>query len=78
MLNKAKLRSFMAEHKITNKKLAEELGTNPQYISDLKNKQGINCSIEFLARLIVALNKLADEEITANDLILIERGEEDG
>ncbi len=65
-----KLRAVMADRKITNKALAEELGMNPVSISKLKNNDQLpEIGGEALARLCQAITKLSSTPCTPNDLI---------
>ena len=65
-----KLRAVMADRKITNKALAEELGMNPVSISKLKSNDELpEIGGEALANLCEAITKLSSEPCTPNDLI---------
>ena len=65
-----KLRAVMADRKITNKALAEELGMNPVSISKLKNSDLLpEIGGEALARLCEAMTKLSSKSCTPSDLI---------
>lgn len=65
-----KLRAVMADRKITNKALAQELGMNPVSISKLKNNDQLpEIGGEALAKLCEAITKLSSQTCTPNDLI---------
>ncbi len=65
-----KLRAVMADRKITNKALAEELGMNVVSISRLKqNDQLPEIGGEALAKLCQAITKLSSTTCEPNDLI---------
>lgn len=65
-----KLRAVMADRKITNKALAEELGMNPVSISKLKNNDQLpEIGGDALAKLCGAITKLSSRSCTPNDLI---------
>lgn len=65
-----KLRAVLADRKITNKALAEELGMNPVSISKLKSNDLLpEIGGETLANLCQAISKLSSRECTPNDLI---------
>ncbi len=65
-----KLRMVMADRKITNKALADELGMNPVSISKLKSKDDLpEIGGESLAKLCKAITKLSSIPCTPNDLI---------
>ncbi len=65
-----KLRAVMADRKITNKALAEELGMNAVSISRLKNNDQLpEIGGEALAKLCKAITKLSAITCEPNDLI---------
>ena len=65
-----KLRAVMADRKITNKALAEELGMNPVSISKLKNNDQLpEIGGEALANICQAITKLSYKQCTPDDLI---------
>lgn len=65
-----KLRAVMADRKITNRALAQELGMNPVSISKLKNNDQLpEIGGEALAKLCEAITKLSSQTCTPNDLI---------
>lgn len=65
-----KLRAVMADRKITNKALAEELGMNPVSISKLKNNDQLpEIGGEALANICQAITKLSSRDCTPDDLI---------
>lgn len=65
-----KLRAVMADRKITNKALAQELEMNPVSISKLKNNDQLpEIGGEALAKLCEAITKLSSRTCTPNDLI---------
>jgi putative transcriptional regulator len=65
-----KLRAVMADRKITNKALAEELGMNPVSISKLKNNEQLpEIGGEALGNICLAITKLSSKDCTPEDLI---------
>ncbi len=65
-----KLRMVMADRKITNKALAEELEMNPVSISKLKSNDDLpEIGGEALAKVCEAVTKLSGLPCTLDDLI---------
>ncbi|MGK7916250.1 MAG: helix-turn-helix domain-containing protein [Prochloraceae cyanobacterium] len=68
-----KLRTVMADRKISNKILAEELSMNPVSISKLKNNDELpEIGGPTLAKICDAITKLSSKPCTPYDLIAYE------
>ncbi len=68
-----KLRQVLADRKLTNKELAEELGSHPTSISRLKMRDTLPAiGSEEIERIRQAISVLSDSECLISELVKVE------